>query len=90
MRVRASVEVEDEIYTWQPADNGAGPLWCHGSTVVARAGDAVYAAGLETLPDQKPLNNCRWLLYRRAHAGWELVHRDESGRTREPSPVALL
>ncbi|MFH1569817.1 MAG: hypothetical protein ABIL09_17615, partial [Gemmatimonadota bacterium] len=46
--------------------------------------------GLETLPDQKPLNNCRWLLYRRAHAGWELVHRDESGRTREPSPVALL
>lgn len=95
MRVR--VEVEDQIHTYANADNGAGPLWCHGSTIVARAGDTVFVAGLETLPDQVPLNNTRWVLFRRAGvrragpgAGWELTHRDETGRTREPSPVALL
>jgi hypothetical protein len=90
MTLRVFVEVEDEVYTFTPADNGAGPLWCHGSTVVARQDDQVYVAGLETLPGQQPLHNCRWSLYRRGAAGWELVHRDASGRTREPSPVALL
>ena len=90
MTLKPIVEAEDSIYTYTPADNGAGPLWCHGSTVVARHGDDVYVAGLETLPDQKPLNNCRWLLYRRSADGWELVHRDPTGRTREPSPVARL
>lgn len=90
MALSVAVEVEEVLCEYEPADNGAGPLWCHGSTVVARRGDEVYAAALETLPDQVPLNNCRWLLYRRTDTGWALLHRDESGRTREPSPVALL
>lgn len=88
--LQVSVEVEEAICTFEPADNGAGPLWCHGSTVVARRGDEVYAVSLETLPDQQPLNNCRWVLYRRRADGWQVVHRDTSGRTREPSPLALL
>ena len=88
--VKATVEVEEVVCSFEPADNGAGPLWCHGSTVVARRGDEVYVAGLETLPDQQPLNNCRWVLYRRDAGGWQLVHRDTSGRTREPSPVVVL
>ena len=92
MPLHVTVDVEDQIHTFEPADNGAGPLWCHGSTVVARRGDQVFVAGLETLPDEVPTNNTRWVLFRRADDGreWELVHRDESGRTREPSPVALL
>lgn len=90
MTSKAIVEVEEEIHTYTPADNGAGPLWCHGSTVVARHGDSVYVAALETLPDHQPLNNCRFLLYQRTAAGWTLVYRDETGRTREPSPLALL
>ena len=88
--LQVSVDVEEVICTFEPADNGAGPLWCHGSTVVARHGSEVYAVSLETLPDQVPLNNCRWVLYRRQADGWQLVHRDTSGRTREPCPVALL
>ena len=90
--VRATVEVEEQVCSFEPADNGAGPLWCHGSTVVARHGNEVYVAGLETLADQQPLNNCRWVLYRRGAEGkgWQLVHRDFTGRTREPSPVAVL
>ncbi|MEW6750877.1 MAG: hypothetical protein AB1505_07855 [Candidatus Latescibacterota bacterium] len=90
MSLHAVVEIEEPLYTFAPANNGAGPLWCHGSTVLARQGDEVFFAGLETLPDQVPLNNCRWVLHRRGPRGWEEVHRDATGRTREPSPVALL
>jgi len=91
MTIRVAVEVEDEIYTYQAADNGAGPLWCHGSSIVARTGDRVYVACLETIPDQIPLHNTRWLLYERQDGGsWRLVYRDTTGRTREPSPIALV
>ena len=90
MRIQPVVEMESDIYSFEPANNGAGPLWCHGSTIIARTDDTVYVAGLETLPDQKPLHNCRWLLFQNQHDAWELVYWDESGRTREPLPVALL
>jgi hypothetical protein len=90
MAVRPIVEAEADVYGYEPADNGAGPLWCFGSTVVARRGAEAWAAGLETLPDHQPLNNCRWLLFRAANDQWRLQHRDLTGRTREPSPIALL
>ncbi|HEY3324194.1 MAG TPA: hypothetical protein VGP72_27330 [Planctomycetota bacterium] len=85
-----TVEVEEDVYTFTPAGNGAGPMWCHGSTCLVRIGDDVFASGLETLPDAKPLNNCRWTLYKRGTAGWELQQTDKSGRTREPCPLATL
>ena len=86
--VRPVVESEQEVYRYRPADNGAGPLWCGGSTCLVRLGDRVFASGLETLPDAKPLNNCRWLLFALGPQGWEQVHADPSGLTREPSPLA--
>ena len=51
--------------------------------------DQVFASGLETVPDAKPLNNCRWVLFQRGSQGWERVRVDE-GRTREPSPLAAF
>jgi len=90
MKLNPIIEAEEDIYTYTPADNGAGPLWGHGSTIVSRRDHDVYVATLETIPDQVPLHNCRWLLYQRTDAGWHLVHRDQTGRTREPSPTALL
>ncbi|MBT3343853.1 MAG: hypothetical protein HN712_24630 [Gemmatimonadetes bacterium] len=90
MSLRIHVEVEESIATYEPAENGAGPLWCHGSTVIVRHHDEVFAAGLETLPDHVPLNNTRWVLYHRPDSGtWDEIYRD-SGRTREPSPIVLL
>ncbi|TFG86942.1 MAG: hypothetical protein E4H17_03760, partial [Gemmatimonadales bacterium] len=88
--LRPIVEVEEEVYTYRPANNGAGPLWCSGSTCLVRIGDAVFASGLETLEDQKPLNNCRWLLFRRGREGWERLRADDRGRTREPCPIATF
>ncbi len=88
--VKVTVQAEEEVYKYTPAENGAGPMWCHGSTCIVRHGDKVYASGIETVPVWKPLNNCRWMLFRRSEKGWEHVMTDEKNRTREPSPLAVL
>jgi hypothetical protein len=85
--LRPVVEVEEEVYRYQPANNGAGPLWCRGSTCLVRIGDDVFASGLETLRDAEPLNNCRWTLFKRDADGWKLQQADNTGRTREPCPL---
>lgn len=81
-----TVEIEEEVYLYEPANNGAGPMWCSGSTSLVRTGDRLYASGLETLKDVPPLNNCRWVLFEREARGWKKIYTDE-GRTREPSPL---
>jgi hypothetical protein len=86
--VRPVVEVEEDVYRYESADNGAGPLWCQGSTCLVRLGDDLFASGLETIRGIKPLNNCRWMLFRRSEGGWTKVCFDPSGRTREPCPLA--
>jgi hypothetical protein len=85
--VQPEVELEENVYSYTSADNGAGPMWCHGSTSLVRIGDAVFASGLETLPSLRPLNNCRWMLFQRNFDGWRKIFVDEVGRTREPSPL---
>lgn len=86
--LRPVVEVEEEVYRFEPANNGADPMWCWGSTCLARAGGDLFASGLETLKEFKPLHNVRWLLFRRGAEGWERLQADEKGRTREPCPIA--
>lgn len=83
------VEAEEVVYEFTPANNGAGPMWCHGSTSIVRAGDRVFATGLETLDDVAPLNNCRWFLMERTKEGWQKIYTDPK-RTREPSPIAAF
>ena len=80
----AVVEIEEDVYSYEPANNGAGPMWCHGSTCLVRIGDDLFASGLETLAEAKPLNNCRWMLFHRKEQGWRKVCFDAHGRTREP------
>ncbi len=80
------VEVEEVVYRYEPADNGAGPMWCAGSTSLFRDGGRVFATGLETMAGEKPLNNCRWVLFERQESGWRRRFVD-SGRTREPAPM---
>jgi hypothetical protein len=81
------VEAEDDVYSYENANNGAGPLWCQGSTCLVRIGRDVYASGLETIKNAKPLNNCRWKLFRRDQHVWAIQQSDTNGRTREPSPM---
>jgi hypothetical protein len=88
--VRPVVEVEEDVYHYEPANNGAGPMWCRGDTCLVRIGEDVFASGLETLKDVQPLNNCRWMLFQRGKEGWKQVRADNEGRTREPCPLAAF
>jgi hypothetical protein len=83
------IEIEEDVYTYIDANNGAGPMWCSGSSCLVRSGDRVFASGLETVAAAKPLNNCRWVLFHRGSGGWERVRVDD-GLTREPSPLAAF
>jgi len=89
-RLRPVVEIEEEVYRFEPANNGANPLWCSGSTCLVRIGEKVFASGLETLQCVRPLNNCRWTLWERKADGWKLQQVDAKGRTREPCPLACF
>ncbi|NOZ22909.1 MAG: hypothetical protein GXP25_17670 [Planctomycetes bacterium] len=84
------VEIEENVYTYEPADNGADPMWCLGNTCIVRVDDSVFASGLETLKQFKRLNNVRWLLFKRETAGWKLQQADEKYRTREPCPLGCF
>jgi hypothetical protein len=84
------VLAEERIYDYTPADNGAGPLWDYGAPGIVRSADVVYAAGLDTIPDVKPLHNCRWAIHRRADGAWERALSDEVGRQREPCPIGIF
>ena len=81
-----TVEVEELVYRYESANNGAGPMWCAGSTSLFRHGETIFASALETLSEEKPLNNCRWVLMERTEAGWKRRYVDR-GRTREPAPM---
>ncbi len=83
------VEIEEDVYVHRPADNGSGPMWCHGSTCILRVGSEVTASGMETLPGARPLNNCMSTLWRRTADGWRETWR-HGGRTREPAPMACF
>jgi hypothetical protein len=89
-RLLPAVEVEDAVYTFEPANNGSGPLWGNASSCIVRLGQEVFASGLETLKDVQPLNNVRWLLFQRGAKGWELRQADPKGRTREPCPLGCF
>ncbi|NOZ19650.1 MAG: hypothetical protein GXP25_01035 [Planctomycetes bacterium] len=84
------VEVEEQIYTYEPAGNGSGPLWCYGSTCIVRLDDDVFASGIETLKGVEPLCNVRWQLFKRGEKGWALQQVDEKDRQREPCPLACF
>ncbi len=85
-----SVEAEELVYKYEPPDNGSGPMWCHGNTCIVRFGDNLLASGMETLENEKPYHNTRWVLFERKAEGWELLMKDEKERTREPSPLGIL
>jgi hypothetical protein len=84
------IEVEEDVYTFKPANNVPEPFWDYGSTNVVRLGSDVFASGLETLKDVPPRNNARCVIWRRGDKSWSVVRRDTAERTREPCPIAVL
>jgi hypothetical protein len=84
------LEIEEDIYEYKQANNGAGPQWDLGSTNIVRLENDVFISGLDLIPDVKPLNNVQCNLHHRSSSGWRLVLNDSTGRTREPCPIAVL
>ncbi len=88
--VKFVVEAEEVITTYTPANNGAGPLWCYGSTVIARRGNDVYLSVIETGKDVPLLCNTRWQLWHRSAEGWKIAQSEKEYRQREPCPVGIF
>jgi hypothetical protein len=84
------VEVEEVVTRYTPANNGTGPMWCYGSTVIARQGDDVFLSVIETGKDVPPLCNTRWQLWHRSADGWKLEQSEKEYRQREPCPLAVF
>ena len=87
---RFVVEVEEVVTTYTPANNGAGPLWCYGSAVIARQGNDVYLSIIETGKGVPPLCNTRWQLWHRSANGWKIEQSEKEYRQREPCPIAVF
>ena len=88
--VRCTVEVEEIVTRYTPANNGAGPMWCYGSTVIARQGRDVFLSVIETGKDVPLLCNTRWQLWHRSADGWKLEQSEKEYRQREPCPLAVF
>lgn len=84
------VEAEEVVCTYVPPGNGAGPLWCYGAPLIVRSGDNVFASASETGKDVPKLCNTRWQLFRRSEEGWQLLHRPDNFREREPCPLVAF
>ena len=39
------VEIEEDVYSYEPANNGAGPMWCAGSTCLVRVDETCSLVG---------------------------------------------
>jgi hypothetical protein len=88
--VRCTIEIEEVVTRYTPANNGAGPLWCYGSTVIARQGGDVYLSVIETGENVPLLCNTRWQLWHRSADGWKLEQAEKEYRQREPCPLAVF
>ena len=76
------VEAEEVVTKYTPANNGAGPMWCYGSTVIARQGSDVYLSIIETGEDVPLLCNTRWQLWHRTSDGWRIEQTEKEYRQR--------
>ena len=88
--VHCMVEVEEVVTRYTPANNGAGPMWCYGSTVIARQGGNVFLSVIETGEDVPLLCNTRWQLWHRSEDGWMLAQTEKEFRQREPCPIGVF
>lgn len=84
-----TVEVEEDVYTYISPNNGSGPLWSYGCTVIARIGDDVFVSQMETGDEVELLCNTRWKILRRHDDQWSTFAQADRFRQREPCPLAV-
>ena len=85
-----TVEAEEIVFSDVYSNSGSTPMWCYGNTLIVRLGEEVFVSATESLPQFKPLNDCRWVLMKRTLGGWTRQQADEKGRQREPCLLGCL
>lgn len=90
--MRIKITAEEVVTTYEPPNNGSGPLWCYGSPIIVRDGETVFCSVPETVAGAKPLCNTRWQLFMRrdGEAGFTRVQAGRGPAEREPCPMARL
>ncbi|MCY3734914.1 MAG: hypothetical protein OXG13_00855 [Gemmatimonadaceae bacterium] len=84
------VAAEEAIAPYGDPGNGSGPLWCYGSSTIARDGDRVFVSLPEVGEGVPPLCNTRWQLFARDGGDWPRVAVNELFDEREPCPLLRL
>ena len=80
--------LQETICRVKDTGNGAGPLWCYGSTSIMRLGNTVVAAVPANDENVKPLADRHIEIYAKTGGDpWRMLWRDERF-TREPAPLA--
>ncbi len=83
--VTPRVVVEEPVYTYTNPDNGSGPLWSFGCSPVARVGDRVFVAEMQTGEGVPRLCNTRWRLLERVSGEWQPIAEATAFKQREPT-----
>lgn len=86
--VEVRVVAEEDVYTYTNPNNGSGPMWSYGCSPIARVGERVFVAQMETGEGVPRLCNTRWRLLERTDAGWKVVADAPDYRQREPTILA--
>jgi len=84
------VEVEEVVTTYVNPNNGSGPLWCYGASLLVRDGARLFVSAPETGEGVAPLCNTRWQLFERTGDGWVRRQVGERFEEREPCPLVRL
>ena len=61
LTLRPVVEVEENVYNFTPANNGAGPMWCSGSTCAVRIDERLRK---EFFPGEKQSHTLQYAILR--------------------------
>jgi hypothetical protein len=79
------VVAEEEVYSFDPPDNGSGPMWNRGCTTILRLKDGVVVAQYDVDLNVPLLCRARWRLLKREPEGWKPLAEAEGFRQREPA-----
>ncbi len=87
---RTVTERENLVYNYENPGNGSYPMWAYGNSSIVRFNNTLVVCGMEKLQGVEGYNNTRWTLFGLQDDNWMLVTSDQSGHTREPSPLGIF
>lgn len=77
--------IPEMICPTKPFENGAGPTWCYGNSLICRVGNRVFVTNSHVNEDRLPYNRTHLELFEKEDGGeWKLVYSDEGVYQREP------